>query len=302
MADIDTVLERLVTDAGFRTALSEDPAQALSGYDLGKDDLELLASSLDDGDTGQRGVEQRTSKSAVLGLLASLSSGGGAAVPDSLAAPPRETAAQDFLLEIDGVKGESKGAPPPAPGDFAPAGKVEADAGMIKSVAVSNLKAGDTEAGAFPKKIEFGQMKAGDTSRIGKDSAGLDELAAPADDSEAAIRKMPGKPKPGEITLTRSTQSQGADPELESGKLGKLGKLGLDTEPVGKSIGQDASSITDSTTPIGKDSAGLDADVAPPLKVELGEDLLSHKDVLPTGDANLAPPEEKQDFLTIEDA
>jgi hypothetical protein len=77
MADIDGILERLVTDQGFRAQLASDPAAALDGYDLSADDLALLASSMDEGDVGQRGVEQRTSKSAVVGLLASLTGGGG---------------------------------------------------------------------------------------------------------------------------------------------------------------------------------------------------------------------------------
>jgi hypothetical protein len=73
MAGIDEVLERLITDLGFRRRLREDPAAALQGYDLDKSDLELLASQLDDSGGGQaRGVEQRTSKSALFGLLAGL--------------------------------------------------------------------------------------------------------------------------------------------------------------------------------------------------------------------------------------
>ena len=77
LADIDEVLERLVTDTGFRGELERDPAAALAGYSLTERELQLLASSLDSGDDAQRGVEQRTSKSAVVGLLASLSGGGG---------------------------------------------------------------------------------------------------------------------------------------------------------------------------------------------------------------------------------
>lgn len=77
MADIDLVLERLVMDTAFRAALADDPAEALRGYDLTAQDLQLLAGSLDDGDDAQRSVEQRTSKSAMVGLLASLTGGGG---------------------------------------------------------------------------------------------------------------------------------------------------------------------------------------------------------------------------------
>lgn len=77
MADIDIVLERLVIDKSFRAALSDDPAAALAPYDLNEQDLQLLAGSLADGDDAQRGVEQRTSKSAMVGLLASVAGGGG---------------------------------------------------------------------------------------------------------------------------------------------------------------------------------------------------------------------------------
>lgn len=83
MAGIDEVLERLVGDGDFRAALARDPAAALSGYDLTRDDIELLAGRLDDGDDAERTVEQRTSKSAMLALLSSFAApgGGGAADP-----------------------------------------------------------------------------------------------------------------------------------------------------------------------------------------------------------------------------
>ncbi|MCU1589949.1 MAG: hypothetical protein JWP11_1205 [Frankiales bacterium] len=84
MADIDEVLERLVTDAAFRDRLGSDPAAALAAYDLSTDDLQLLASSLDDSEGQQHGVEQRTSKSAVVGLLASLTGGGGGGASEAL--------------------------------------------------------------------------------------------------------------------------------------------------------------------------------------------------------------------------
>lgn len=72
MAGVDEVLERLITDLGFRRWLREDPAAALQGYDLDEADLELLASQLDDSGAQAHGVEQRTSKSALFGLLAGL--------------------------------------------------------------------------------------------------------------------------------------------------------------------------------------------------------------------------------------
>jgi hypothetical protein len=77
MSDIDDVLERLVTDAGFRAALADDSATALAGYSLEEDDLEVLAASLDDGGVSEHRVEQRTSKSALLGLIGPFTGGGG---------------------------------------------------------------------------------------------------------------------------------------------------------------------------------------------------------------------------------
>ncbi len=69
MAGIDDVLERLVTDPGFRARLAGDPAGALSGYDLTADDLQLLSSQLDVGPGTSGGVEARTSKAGLFGLL-----------------------------------------------------------------------------------------------------------------------------------------------------------------------------------------------------------------------------------------
>ena len=48
MADIDTVLERLVTEAAFRARLRSDPAGALAGYALSQDDLEVVRDAEED--------------------------------------------------------------------------------------------------------------------------------------------------------------------------------------------------------------------------------------------------------------
>jgi hypothetical protein len=74
MSDINAVLERLITDPGFRRQLHEDRAKALEGYQLTADDQELLAAQLTDGG-GDRRVEQRTSKSAFAGLASEIFSG-----------------------------------------------------------------------------------------------------------------------------------------------------------------------------------------------------------------------------------
>lgn len=76
MADVNDVLERLISDPGFRRALSEDPEKALAGYDLTKADLEMLAAHVSDDPGARGGMEQRTSKSALAGLFGGASSGG----------------------------------------------------------------------------------------------------------------------------------------------------------------------------------------------------------------------------------
>jgi hypothetical protein len=80
MSDIDDVLERLVAEPAFRTQLRDDPAAALAGYALRPQDAELLAATLDEGARGgEHAVEQRTSKSTILGVLMGLADGPGAA-------------------------------------------------------------------------------------------------------------------------------------------------------------------------------------------------------------------------------
>lgn len=79
MAGIDEVLERLVAEPEFRAQLRSDPAAALSGYVLYDEDLEVLAATLDESEGGDHDVEQRTSKSTLLGLVVGFSGAGGSA-------------------------------------------------------------------------------------------------------------------------------------------------------------------------------------------------------------------------------
>src|SRR6266542_1387304 len=81
MSDFDAVLERLVADPGFRAALAADPAEALAGYRLSADEVELLHAQLDTGTGGNRHVEQRTSKASLFGLLSPLAGGAGLGTP-----------------------------------------------------------------------------------------------------------------------------------------------------------------------------------------------------------------------------
>ncbi len=73
MSDFDAVLERLVTDPGFTSALAADPVATLAGYDLSDDEVDLLRSQVSAGDGGERTVEIRTSKAGMMGLLTPMS-------------------------------------------------------------------------------------------------------------------------------------------------------------------------------------------------------------------------------------
>ncbi len=72
MSDFDDVLERLIGEPGFRTALAADPAGALAGYQLSADELDLLGSQLSADAGGAGPVEARTSKASLAGLLGPL--------------------------------------------------------------------------------------------------------------------------------------------------------------------------------------------------------------------------------------
>ncbi|MBI2168786.1 MAG: hypothetical protein HYU28_04690 [Actinobacteria bacterium] len=77
MPGINEVLERLVTEPEFRTAIAHNPKAALAGYALSADDLDVLASELSTDAGGNGPVEARTSKGAMLGLLSGLTEGAG---------------------------------------------------------------------------------------------------------------------------------------------------------------------------------------------------------------------------------
>ncbi len=70
MAGIDDVLERIVTDTEFRHQLSTDPHRALAGYDLTDDEMELVTLQLSTDAGAAGGMEQRITKSTMVGLLA----------------------------------------------------------------------------------------------------------------------------------------------------------------------------------------------------------------------------------------
>ncbi len=69
MSDLEKVMERLLSDALFASALARDPEAALAGYSLRAEDRELLGVPLVSGSGPDRTVEMRTTKSSMAGLL-----------------------------------------------------------------------------------------------------------------------------------------------------------------------------------------------------------------------------------------
>ena len=87
MAGIDDVLERLLTDAGFARQLAADPADALAGYELSAEDLDLLSAQVSFDRGALSNVEERISKAGMFGLLSSFTAGlGGLGGPDTMPA------------------------------------------------------------------------------------------------------------------------------------------------------------------------------------------------------------------------
>ncbi len=77
MSDFDTVLERLLLDPLFKSALARDPARTLAGYELSDEERQVLHAQMAGAGGAQSLVEDRISKSSVFGLVSSLSGGFG---------------------------------------------------------------------------------------------------------------------------------------------------------------------------------------------------------------------------------
>ncbi len=69
MSDLEAVMERLLSDPSFKSALAANPEAALAGYRLDPDERELLGAQVTSDPGEERTVELRTSKSGVVGLL-----------------------------------------------------------------------------------------------------------------------------------------------------------------------------------------------------------------------------------------
>ena len=90
MSDFDAVLERLLNEPSFASALAADPDATLSGYTLDAGEVDLLRSQVSpDTGGGLAAVETRTNKSSTFGLFSSFADVGHtlAQGPSGAAAP-----------------------------------------------------------------------------------------------------------------------------------------------------------------------------------------------------------------------
>ncbi|WP_203719073.1 hypothetical protein [Asanoa siamensis] len=72
MSDFDEVLERLVVDPAFASALAHDPGLALASYSLSDDEIALLHTQVGGDAFTEHAVETRANQSSTFGLLGSL--------------------------------------------------------------------------------------------------------------------------------------------------------------------------------------------------------------------------------------
>jgi len=72
MADYDRVLERLVVDPEFLDRVRRDPHEALIGYELSSDDLDVLRATIEQDPGSLREVEERQNKATLMGMAAGI--------------------------------------------------------------------------------------------------------------------------------------------------------------------------------------------------------------------------------------
>jgi len=196
MADIDIVLERLVNDTSFRAALADDPAAALAAYDLSEPDLQLLAGSLDDGGDAQRGVEQRTSKSAMVGLLASLTGGG--------------QVAQDGRVRVTNAGGNLDPSPATkysSPINVTSSTTIRTTAGPSPTAGLTGRPVGQPSAAGLGAHVRVAGSDLPALDGAAKDSASMGQDAPPDD----TVGQHRDRPMAGEISVSRSVSAGGGE-------------------------------------------------------------------------------------------
>ena len=90
MSDFERVLERLLVDPAFKAVLAADPDRALAGYTLTTEERETLGLPVSAAAGGSHSVEERSSKSGVVGLVGPVVAAFGVAA-EQLASGPRGT-------------------------------------------------------------------------------------------------------------------------------------------------------------------------------------------------------------------
>jgi hypothetical protein len=87
MSDFERVLERLLVDPAFKAALATDPDRALAGYTLAAEERETLGLPVSTGAGLSHAVEERSSKSGVVGLVGPVVAAFGVAAEQLASAP-----------------------------------------------------------------------------------------------------------------------------------------------------------------------------------------------------------------------
>jgi hypothetical protein len=238
MADINDVLERLITDPAFRQQLHADRDKALEGYDLTDDDRELLAAQLSEGGAGGHQVEQRTSKSAFAGLLGDLADAASSVGDAQEAAPgdppepqtqPQET--DHAFVERHAAGGQSEpdadafgwSHEVQAPRDIAsglPSGADEDQPTVVGSMPNPDQSSDIDEQGRTKLQLPFDQQTGdgpdvpGESEQAGGDTGGADAGQESHDDwfqADSFSFGVESSPEP-------ATDDVAADPDAASGE------------------------------------------------------------------------------------
>lgn len=181
MGGLEDVLARLINERSFREQLTADPAAALAGYDLSREDLEILAASLDEQVGVEHVVEQRTSKSTLLGMLAAMTVDDGAAS----GLPTGKPRHQPFTVLTPDDQGSSGNVAEDELGSFA---EPMEDEGQISF--------GDGEHGVTPDPGEDGEYLIAEATHDGattddhEDQIEIQSWSQVADDGDATSGDM----------------------------------------------------------------------------------------------------------------
>ncbi|MCI0584179.1 MAG: Os1348 family NHLP clan protein [Chloroflexi bacterium] len=261
MARIDDVLERLVIDAAFRARLASDPAGALAGYDLTADDLRLLSSQLDAAAGASGGVEARTSKAGLFGLL-----GGVDEVAEALATGGESAGSGDGSYLVAGVGHEAADARTPDAIESASLPGAEGEdfyTGWIELNSVTEgEEPGGAEALAGPPAASSGDATVavvGDLNAF-EFSDGALPAGVPAATGDGQVdaanyvvwRKTDGTAGADPADLVAPT---GADPAGPSGSPVPTESISMNFEQIKVGYGPDDGAPADLVAPTGADAA-----------------------------------------------